>query len=85
MGGGAGESDFHDDAAARPLRLAICPDGVYRMTLGGATLHLSEDELAALGRAIHVMAGRHPTLLGKLIAAAVEDDRGGDRTTRESP
>ena len=82
MGGGAGKFDDHGDAtgrpeAERPLRLAVCPHDVYRLTLGDATLHLSEDELAALGRAIHVMAGRHPTLLGKLIAAAVEEDRGG--------
>jgi hypothetical protein len=51
-----------------PIRLALCPYGTFHLTLGGVTLHLTEEELAMLGRAIHVMAGRHPTLLQRLIA-----------------
>ena len=84
MGGGPDESDL-GDASERPLRLSRCPHGVYGLAVGDVTLRLTEDELAALGRAIHVMAGRHPALLGKLIAAAVGDDRGGEGTTKEFP
>ena len=56
------------------VRLVQCAHGAYHLTVGGATLHLSEAELALLGRAIHVMAGRHPALLEKLINAALGDD-----------
>ena len=58
---------------AAPVRLQPCGDGGYRLTVGGATVCLDEHELALLGRAIHVMAGRRPGLLEKLIAAAVDD------------
>ena len=64
-----------------PVRLRPCGDSGYRLTVGGATVCLSEDELALLGRAIHVMAGRRPALLEKLIAGAVDDrsdDQAGD-------
>lgn len=59
-----------------PVRLQPCGDGGYRLTVGGATVCLSEKELALLGRAIHVMAGRRPGLLQELIASAVDGDDG---------
>jgi hypothetical protein len=55
------------------VRLQPCQDGGYRLTVGGAAVCLSEDDLALLGRAIHVMAARRPGLMGKLIAGAVDD------------
>ena len=60
---------------APPVRLQPCGDGGYRLTVGGVTLCLDEHELALLGRAIHVMAGRRPGLLEKLIASAVDEPR----------
>lgn len=60
------------------VRLVHCAHGAYHLTVGGVTLHLTEAELALLGRAIHVMAGRKPALLEKLIAGAVGDEPPGD-------
>ena len=61
-----------------PIRLAICTDGAYQLTVGGTSVRLNEADLAMLGRAIHVMAGRRPALLGKLIAATLGDDPDDD-------
>jgi hypothetical protein len=60
------------------VRLAPCPQGGYCLTVGGATVCLSEAELALLGRAIHVMAGRRPSLLEKLIAETIGDGIEGE-------
>jgi hypothetical protein len=73
---GAGEDETADGGAG--VRLMHCPHGAYHLTIGGVTLHLTEAELALLGRAIHVMAGRKPTLLEKLIARAIDDEGCGD-------
>ena len=60
----------------RAVRLLRCGHGGYHLAAGGVTVQLSEAELALLGRAIHVMAGRHPSLLRRLLDAALGD--GGD-------
>jgi hypothetical protein len=74
---GAGENGT---AGGTGVRLMHCPHGAYHLTVGGVTLHLTEGELALLGRAIHVMAGRKPALLEKLIAQSIDDERGGEET-----
>jgi hypothetical protein len=68
----AAAGDASDRGAT--VQLAPCPRGCYDLTVGGATLHLTETELALLGRAIHVMAGRKPSLLEKLIAETIADE-----------
>ena len=60
-----------------PVRLLRCPHGAYFLTVGQATLHLSEEELSLVGRALHAMAGRQPTLLARLAAHWVEQRPGG--------
>lgn len=71
---GAGPDGNRTGDGDVPVRLVLCPHGAYHLNVGGVTLHLTEAELALLGRAIHVMAGRRPALLEKLIAGAVGDD-----------
>jgi hypothetical protein len=75
----AGEDRAADGGAS--VRLVHCPHGAYHLTVGGVTLHLTEAELALLGRAIHVMAGRKPALLERLIAQSIDDERGDEETS----
>ena len=70
----APETDSEGCAGGEAVRLERCADGAYLLTVGGVTLRLAEAELALLGRAIHVMAGRHPSLLQRLITEALGDD-----------
>jgi hypothetical protein len=54
-GGGDGDGGPH-------VRLVLCPHGTYHLTVGMATLRLSEVELAFVARAILAMGRSHPSL-----------------------
>ncbi len=55
------------EANAPTIRLGRCSHGSYHLAVGATTLHLSEDELSSISRAINELAARQPTLLGKML------------------
>ena len=63
----------HASAEPPHVRLIRCHHGAYHLTVGAATLRLTEDEVAFVARAIRAMSQSHPTLRAK----ALEEDGEG--------
>lgn len=55
------------------VRVLRCEHGTNFLAIGFLQLALTDDELVLLGRAIHVLSYRHPSLQRKLIEGICHD------------